>query len=376
MFQPQSVIRNIPCLSIFLLTLLLSANVHSSESTYKYLTEKEFDVAAQSGAAVASNSIQQYAEFRNTFERAIVCGQILVAEGDSWFNYPTRTDIVDALRDKQWAVFSDAHHGDTLEDMLYGNHQLGALYQLLEVIGIHKFQIDRFNEIANREGTDQRDCQYDVARNHYPKAILLSGGGNDVITREISFLLEHGKSSHIGVLNEEIVHGLFRRLNRILVEYLFAVSYVCRNVFNDAQNGDCSNVPIIVHGYDYVRASGDGFDWPGLRLRGPWLKPEFERKERLQDSDEAIGALIGRFNDLLCMVATRINSLSESERDGRNANPIIYVSFENDVGEGRWADELHPNRDAANSLAEVISEVILDYHNDGSVVPSCVRRGE
>ena len=371
MIHPQCIIHHLRRLSILVLLLFSSSNVHPSASADSYLTDYEFQAAATRGAAFATQLIQENSGYRNRFERAIVCGQILVAEGDSWFNYPAKTDIVDALGDKYWAVFSNAHHGDTLEDMLYGKYQLAAVYRSLEQLNIHAAQIERFNEQQERTGDDPRNCNHDVARNHHPKAILLSGGGNDVITSQISFLLEHGSSSQNSALNEEIVRGLFRRLNRILVEYIFAVSHVCQMVLMDQQDKDCSNVPIIVHGYDYVRASGEGFGWPGLRLRGPWLKPEFEKKERLGDSDEVIKRLIGEFNYLLCDVAKKVNNLTAVELRRRVVNPIIYVSFRNEVGAMGWADELHPDRRAANHLANKIGKAILDFHHSRNVASDC-----
>ena len=49
---------------------------------------------------------------------------ILVAEGDSWFNYPW-TDILRLLEDEHgYEVESVAHYGDTIEEMAYSGGQL------------------------------------------------------------------------------------------------------------------------------------------------------------------------------------------------------------------------------------------------------------
>src|ERR671912_2849844 len=49
---------------------------------------------------------------------------VLVAEGDSWFNYPFH-DILSDLEDLHgYDVESVSHRGDTVEDMAYGGGQL------------------------------------------------------------------------------------------------------------------------------------------------------------------------------------------------------------------------------------------------------------
>ena len=45
---------------------------------------------------------------------------MILAEGDSWFDYPFKKDVADYLIQKGYAVHSLARRGDTLENMLYG----------------------------------------------------------------------------------------------------------------------------------------------------------------------------------------------------------------------------------------------------------------
>src|SRR6218665_3496247 len=44
----------------------------------------------------------------------------IVAEGDSWFDYPLVRDIIDHLRRMGYGVEKHSKHGDTLENMVYG----------------------------------------------------------------------------------------------------------------------------------------------------------------------------------------------------------------------------------------------------------------
>lgn len=100
----------------------------------------------------------------------------LIAEGDSWFDFPFN-DVLKALDDEfGYEIESVASKGDTIESMAYSGGQLDALVRRLE-----------------------RMLRYQ----HTPKAILLSGGGNDVAGDEFAILLNHAASPQAG-LNSEL----------------------------------------------------------------------------------------------------------------------------------------------------------------------------
>ena len=93
---------------------------------------------------------------------------VLVAEGDSWFDYPLN-DVLRMLEDDHaYDVESVAHKGDRVEEMAYGRGQLEELTRRLEKL---------------------------LRRGVVPKAILLSGGGNDVAGDEFGMLLNHSRSA-------------------------------------------------------------------------------------------------------------------------------------------------------------------------------------
>ncbi|MGL6095167.1 MAG: hypothetical protein ACRC7O_05105, partial [Fimbriiglobus sp.] len=87
-------------------------------------------------------------------------GLVLVAEGDSWFDYPApfRIDLIDELKTLGREIVSLAYRGDTLENMVYGTG-----------------------------GTDGDLVDPDLTRlavltsELKPKAVLYSAGGNDVV---------------------------------------------------------------------------------------------------------------------------------------------------------------------------------------------------
>jgi hypothetical protein len=237
---------------------------------------------------------------------AIAAGPVLVAEGDSWFDYPW-TDVLRILEDTySYTVESVASKGDRIEEMAYGGGQLEELTRRLERL----FQ-----------------------RNAIPHAILISGGGNDVAGAEFGMLLNHANSAAPG-LNESVMQGVIdQRVRLAYITMLSSISHVC------AQHGH-PGIPILVHGYDYPVPDGRGFLGGWGFFPGPWLEPGFREKGYmgLARRKQLARQLIDRFNSMLAAVVA-LPELSH----------VKYVDLRNtlstDVDYKRWWDnELHPTR--------------------------------
>src|SRR6185503_1012230 len=105
---------------------------------------------------------------------------LLIAEGDSWFDYPF-FDILERLEDGfNFVVESVAHKGDTVESIAYDVSQVSKLARLFEKLG--------------NQGSQ-------------PRAILLSGGGNDIAGDEFAIMLNH-QASGLPPLNDSVVNGV------------------------------------------------------------------------------------------------------------------------------------------------------------------------
>ncbi|MBI5590764.1 MAG: hypothetical protein HY881_09800 [Deltaproteobacteria bacterium] len=79
--------------------------------------KKELKAGAAEGAAARGFALPSISGKPET-------AGILVAEGDSWFDYPMH-DILKLLEDNHgYDVESMAHKGDPIEVMAYGEHQL------------------------------------------------------------------------------------------------------------------------------------------------------------------------------------------------------------------------------------------------------------
>lgn len=261
--------------------------------------------ALSSGSGHAKSLVARYKSARRGVPRR-AAPVLLVAEGDSWFDYPFH-DVLESLEDDfQYRVESVAHKGDTVEGMAYDENQLNGLCRLLMKLG-----------------EDRR----------IPKAILLSAGGNDIAGDELAVLLNH-KKSHLPSLNENVVAGVIdERLRFAIVTVAKTVTELSRAAFGRV-------LPILTHGYDYPVPDGRGYAGGAFFLPGPWLEPSF-RKKGYQDLAERallMRRLIDRFNATVAAVA-----------GGPGLEHLRYVNLRGTLSPETprrykewWNDELHP----------------------------------
>jgi len=239
---------------------------------------------------------------------------ILLAEGDSWFDYPLH-DILKLLEDDHgYDVESVAHKGDPIEVMAYGDQQLADFTRCIEKV---------------------------LRRGDKPKAILLSGGGNDIAGEEFGMLLNHKRSAIAG-LNDKMVAGVIdERIRIAYITIISSVTEVCKRLTG-------SPIPILVHGYDYAVPDGRGFMGGWGPFPGPWLEPGFREKgfEDLEERVALVQVLIDRLNTMLADIVKL-----------PNYSHIKYIDLRNTLAHGAaykkyWANELHPNGDGFAKVTE------------------------
>ena len=229
---------------------------------------------------------------------------VIIAEGDSWFDYPLHDVLSDLADSYGFDIESVAHSGDSVEDMAYSDGQLDEFSRRLEkVLNTHV----------------------------EPRAILLSGGGNDVAGDEFAVLLNHATSSISG-FNDSIVTGVIdQRIRDAYVTILTAITEICK-----ARLGH--PVPIVVHGYDYPVPDGRGFFRGWGPLPGPWLEPGFRRKGYADMTlrKRMCVTLIDRFNAMLASIAGKAPFAHVKFLDLRKtlSTGANYKEY--------WANELHP----------------------------------
>lgn len=205
----------------------------------------------------------------SAFARASV--GTLVAEGDSWFDYPLY-DVLKNLDDTYgYDVESVAHKGDAVENMAYGPAQLDEFSRALERL---------------------------LRRGVTPRAILLSGGGNDVAGDTFAMLINHRQSPVPG-LNASVLQGVLQqRIRYAYATILSAITQLCVRYLGQP-------VPVLVHGYAYPVPDGRGFLGGWGPLPGPWLEPGFTEKgyDVLAERVIIAAQLIDAFNDMISGLA-------------------------------------------------------------------------
>lgn len=250
---------------------------------------------------------------------------VLVAEGDSWFDYPLN-DVLGCLEDNfGYRVESVAHKGDTLESMAYDDAQLVALQR-------------RFERVQE-QGTS-------------PRAILLSGGGNDIAGDEFAVLLNHQRSQ-LPPLNAGIVDGIVNvRLRAALARLIGAVTEFSLQYFDRV-------IPVVVHGYGYAVPDGRGFLGGFWVLPGPWLEPGFRRKgyPDLSFNTAVVERLIDTFNAMLA-------SLPGQAGLGHVRYVDLRPGLSNDLPSAyraAWANELHPTPVGYRAVAAQFDAIIRSF---------------
>jgi len=248
---------------------------------------------------------------------------LLVAEGDSWFDYPFY-DVVEELEEGfGYDVESVAHKGDTVEEMVYDPKQLDGLARRLQKI------------------KDQGRA---------PKALLLSGGGNDIAGDAFAVLLNH-KSSSLPPLNDQVVAGIIdERLRVAVMELCGGVTYLCHQILGRP-------VPMLLHGYDYPVPDGRGYLGGFWILPGPWLEPGFRRKgyDDLAERCSVMTQLIDRFNAMLAGVAGGAGLEHVRHVDLRNT---LSHELGKNAYKGSWENELHPTEQGFRTIAQRFDRVL------------------
>jgi hypothetical protein len=238
----------------------------------------------------------------------------LVAEGDSWFDYPG-SDILDWLHQFGYDIESVARAGDRAEMMAFGRGQLDKFAAAVEkVIGLGET----------------------------PKAILLSAGGNDIAGTEFGFLLNHAGSPR-GGLNESIVAGVIdERVRDAYLHIIARVTAICEQMLG-------TPVTILLHGYGYSIPDGDGVLGGWGPLPGPWLRPGFIEKgfNDLAANTELMKKLMNRFNTMLEGVASQFGH-------------VQYVNLRTVLPATKtlWANELHPKEKGFKLAAEKFAALL------------------
>ena len=250
---------------------------------------------------------------------------MLLAEGDSWFDYPFY-DVLSMLeRHHRFRIESVAHKGDNVEGMAYDVAQLTALTRTMD------------------------NLQSD---GHVPRAILLSGGGNDIAGEEFAVLLNHANSG-LPALNTriaaEVIDG---RLRLAMATVIATVTRLANEYFG-------ATIPIVLHGYGYPVPDGRGYLGGAWVLPGPWLEPGFRKKGHtaLPTNARVMVDLIDRYNAMLATLTRQAGLRHVRYVDVR---PLLSNELLGRRYRRSWENELHPTEAGFALVADAIARAALE----------------
>ncbi len=228
----------------------------------------------------------------------------IVAEGDSWFQYPILVeDTLDHLY-KLYAIRSFSEAGDTLENYMKKREYLDA--------------------IEEEEAT----------------FFLVSGGGNDILGKKFEGFLRDTPDPNDTTFQKYFKPNFAQKLDQLEGFY--------EEMFTELL-GRYPNLHIIVHSYDYAIPLDTTLpenkkkpSWLGQYLVKKNIQPQAEREQCLH-------FLMDKFNVMLQRVAAKFGKR------------VSYIDVRTVVNRTSWFDEIHPTNEGfqlvANKFIEVIEKV-------------------
>ncbi len=281
-------------------------------------TRAEARRAFDAGSGLADRVLRRRRATRAAAARGPALG-LLIAEGDSWFDYPFY-DVLEALEADGYEIESVAHMGDTLEDMAHDPGQVERLTRAFEKVRDH---------------------------GQKPRAILISGGGNDIAGDEFATLINHANSG-LPALNATVADGVIgERLRTAMASLVGVVTRLSESFFGERAR-------VVLHGYDYAVPDGRGYLGGAWILPGPWLEPGFRRKghcserERgripvLEANARVVRDLIDRYNVMLSALVRDLTSAGLSHVRYADLRGTLSTALPSGY-KADWSNELHPTK--------------------------------
>ncbi|MCA9711557.1 MAG: hypothetical protein KDK70_37325 [Myxococcales bacterium] len=282
---------------------------HDTPLTYRWCLRDDVELEPEPPSSDADDSVlgwmgDQLLDLANGAQRLVRARRfarqrgrhpdwpVVVAEGDSWVAHPLLHDITDHLRDDDrypYAVLGVGAAADLLRDM----------------------EAEHDHERAAIE--------------HGARALLLSGGGNDLLESFGRFLRPWSPGSDPQRLLTDEVDARMATLMQTL-----------RALLTRAR-ARLPALPILVHGYDYLQTGEPG-------ERG-YLGPFFDDAGIVDPHDRraALRAIVDRYNRHVAETAACVPD-------------VTYVDLRGVVPESEWHDDIHPDDDGFARVTAVLAQ--------------------
>ncbi len=216
----------------------------------------------------------------------------LISDGDSWFDYPFHTNLIDWISSRtQLAILRFEHSGDTIQT----------------VAGQARF----FHAIATEN----------------PVALLISGGGNDLARDwwlDGLFRDPAGSNDPMQCMVESQWQKRRQQLRSGYIDILEAAN----------------PKPVIGHGYDYFVPLDPPVRLAGVTITGPWFYPAMTAAHIPPPLQREVARLVvNDFNAELIDLA-------------RTDTRFHHIDLRNTLADKDWINEIHPTRGGFQKLAD------------------------
>jgi hypothetical protein len=263
---------------------------------------------------------------------------VVLAEGDSWFNYPVLlSDVLDWVSmEPDIIVYSLAEGGDWLLNMLSARkyvEQLSVIQPDVFLISAGGNDLVGRNRLAAMVSTDDATAEYEA--NDWAKG-LIEKAKNRV--KPIAIYEKDRFENGI----KYIAKDFYALLMFFHLQYYFMISGILLG-------GKFPDIRIMTQGYDYAIPNRDkkfGLNplrWyrPFIRMflgHGGWLKTPLQLRGIQNEKNQAdiVYAMIYLFNEMMIFTGDLFCQMPDmGER-------VFHIDSRGSIGADGWSDELHP----------------------------------
>lgn len=231
----------------------------------------------------------------------------IIAEGDSWMQYLAGTDVVHEL---SYLLNTE------ILNLAWPGHEIREI--------IMPQQIKKLTKELKKGPAIRKKYDY----------FLFSGGGNDLVGKEIFYLWLHPYKKGMqakDVINKQILKTKFNA-----IKYGYEEIIKIRDKYSPKTH-------MLLNAYDFAIPNGSKLGcW-----YGPWLKPGLETKKiPLRMRKEVVKLFLMEFNKLLKRIARKHKLVTVVKTQGTITN------------DRHWVNELHPGKRGFTAIARKFQEAI------------------